>query len=457
MNFFAKSSAAIVFTFVCFSFFSPLVVSAEAAKNLDELLRKVESGRIQENKENKAREKKFIASKNQQQQMLNVMILQQKKQEKISKGLEAKFEENDADLADAEKRLKERMGSLGELFGHITSTAGDVRSNMETSMISLHYPNREKAIKELIDTTSSGTELPSIEQIERLWFEMQREMTEQGKVVRFTADVARSSGTQQEQVIRVGVFNMLTSDGEYMQFKDGSLSVLARQPEGKYTSAAADLATGATAYQKVGIDPTGPTGGSLLAALIDSPTIIERWHQGGLVGYVITAVGVVAMVLAVWRLIVLGTVGARVNAQLKSTTADEKNPLGRVLLAAQKNTKADVETLELKMNEAILKELPALTSYEAILKIIAAVAPLLGLLGTVTGMILTFQAITIYGAGDPKAMAGGISSALITTVLGLIVAIPTVLMHTIVAGRSKHIIHVLEEQAAGIVAEHQEG
>jgi len=105
----------------------------------------------------------------------------------------------------------------------------------------------------------------------------------------------------------------------------------------------------------------------------------------------------------------------------------------------------------------ILKETPRLERSLNLLKIIAAVAPLLGLLGTVTGMIITFQAITIFGAGDPKAMAGGISGALVTTVLGLIVAIPTVLLHTFVSGRAKKILHVLDEQSTGIIAEHTEG
>jgi biopolymer transport protein ExbB len=84
------------------------------------------------------------------------------------------------------------------------------------------------------------------------------------------------------------------------------------------------------------------------------------------------------------------------------------------------------------------------------------VAPLMGLLGTVTGMIQTFQVITLYGAGDPKMMAGGISQALITTVLGLVVAIPMVLIHTLVGGQSRKIINIINSQSAGIVAQHSE-
>jgi biopolymer transport protein ExbB len=127
-----------------------------------------------------------------------------------------------------------------------------------------------------------------------------------------------------------------------------------------------------------------------------------------------------------------------------------------VLQVAKDNWGSDLETLELKMGEAIIKEAPKLSRGLLFLKIIAVVAPLMGLLGTVTGMINTFQAITLFGTGDPKLMAGGISQALVTTVLGLTVAIPTVLLHTVVTGRSRRIVHVLEEQGAGIVAEHAE-
>lgn len=438
----------------------PLTISAQEAtpsKSLDELLKKVEAGRVKEAREHRAREKKFASNKNEQARMLKDIQQQQRNQEAKSTRLEADFEENDKKLAEAEKRLAERMGTLGELFGHLTSTAGDARSNFEGSLVSLNYPDRDKFLNELVEVTSSGTELPSIEQIEQLWFELQREMTEQGKVAKFKANVADAAGNTVEQdVVRIGVFNAVSDSGKYLKYENGSLAELDRQPSGKYLNAAAELASGNAGIVKMGIDPTGPTGGSLLKALIQAPDLEERWHQGGIVGYVITAVGAIAILLAIWRLIVLSMVGGKVNRQLKNTTPNDDNPLGRVLAVEANNKGLDLETLELKLEEAIIKELPKLQKFESILKIISAIAPLLGLLGTVTGMILTFQAITIYGAGDPKAMAGGISSALITTVLGLIVAIPTVLMHTIVSGRSKRIIHILEEQAAGIAATHQE-
>ena len=178
--------------------------------------------------------------------------------------------------------------------------------------------------------------------------------------------------------------------------------------------------------------------------------------QGGYVGAVIILLGIIGVILAVWKLISLAGVSRKVNAQRNAESANVGNPLGRVLKVYEDNREVDVETLELKLGEAILGETPKITSNITLIQVISAVAPLLGLLGTVTGMIQTFQAITLFGAGDPKTMAGGISVALMTTVLGLVVAIPTVLLHSVVSSRSKSLVHTLEEQSAGIIAEHAE-
>lgn len=435
-----------------------LVQAQEKAKSLDELLNFVKSGRTAEARENAKREAEFKQAKNQQAALLAKAKETRKAEEARSVTLEKTFEDNDIQVEAKKKQLKERLGSLSELFGHLTSAAGDLRSTIEGSYTSVQYQDRDKFLDDLVEKMSGSDKLPSIEEIERLWFELQREATETGRVVKLTAPVSKPNGEQSdEQVVRVGVFNVVSSDGKYLTMGDDySLSELARQPGGNYVSLAADLAAATEGLSKFGVDPTGPSGGSFLSALIDSPTLVERWHQGGIVGYIITAVGVFAVLLAIWRFIYLAGVGSKVNSQLKSDKANTNNPLGRVLAVQEENPNMDAETLELKLNEAVLKETPKIESSLTLLKIIAAVAPLLGLLGTVTGMIITFQAITIFGAGDPKAMAGGISSALVTTVLGLCVAIPTVLLHTLVSGRAKRIIHVLDEQAAGIIARQNE-
>jgi biopolymer transport protein ExbB len=229
---------------------------------------------------------------------------------------------------------------------------------------------------------------------------------------------------------------------------------LARQPQDRYRSMAAALAN-ASPGDIVGtaIDPSR---GSLLGLLIQAPSLPERIDQGGIVGYVIIVLGIVGLLIAVWRLLYLSGVGTGIRKQLKNEAPNEKNPLGRILKVYDDNIDSDTETLELKLDEAILREAPSLEKWQGGIKVLAAVAPLLGLLGTVTGMIATFQAITLFGTGDPKLMAGGISQALVTTVLGLCVAIPLVLLHSWVAGRSRALIEILEEQTAGIIAKKAE-
>jgi biopolymer transport protein ExbB len=432
---------------------------AQEARTLDELLGFVKKGQVQESKENSAREQRFSKNKANQASELQRAEAERLRQEELSTQLENAFEENELIIAAKQAQLKEKLGTLAELFGHLTSTAGDLATNMEFSLVSAEYPGRAVFLEDLIKKMSGSDQLPSIEEIERVWYELNREMVESGKVVSFGAQVAKPNGDKAEQkVVRVGTFNIVSEEGKYLQYvaSKGSLEELSRQPSGPYIGWASKLASATDGMHKFGIDPTGPSGGSFLAALINSPDLTERWHQGGYIGYAITAVGAFAFLLAIWRLVVLTGVSSKVNAQLKSDKANDNNPLGRVLKIHEDNPSMEAETLELKLSEGILKETPNLESGLTLLKIISAVAPLMGLLGTVTGMIITFQAITIFGAGDPKAMAGGISGALVTTVLGLLVAIPTVLLHTIVNGRAQHILHVLNEQTTGIIAEHTE-
>ncbi|RLQ23458.1 energy transducer TonB [Seongchinamella sediminis] len=430
---------------------------AQEARSLDELLQFVKQGQTAEAKENRAREQRFAQDKANQAAELKRAEEERARQEQLSAELEAAFEENELLIAAKQKQLQEKLGTLSELFGHLTSASGDLASNIEVSLVSAQYPDREQFLKDLIAKMSGSDTLPSIEEIERVWFELLREIRETGVVTKFNAEVSSPAGERAErEVMRVGAFNIVDANGNYLAYNDGNLSELPRQPSGPYTGWAADLASASSGLHKFGVDPTGPTGGSFLAAIIDTPNLEERWHQGGYVGYAITAVGAFAFLLAIYRLFVLTIVGSKVNAQLKSDKANDNNPLGRVLKIHEDNPTMDTETLELKLHEGVLQETPKLESGLTLLKIIAAVAPLMGLLGTVTGMIITFQAITIFGAGDPKAMAGGISGALITTVLGLLVAIPTVLLHTVVNGRAQRIIHILDEQTTGMIAEHTE-
>ena len=435
------------------------VSAAEDAKSLDQLLQMIEKSQASETKEYKQREAEFNSDKKDQARLLKKAQDTRTSEERRSDRLEQNIRDNEQKIIALRTQLDKRLGSLKELFGHLTGAAGDIRANLNQSVVSAQIPGRTEFLDELIEKMSSDTRLPSIEDIEKLWFEQQREMVESSRVVKFSRQVTMTNGKQREmEVVRVGTYNLMAG-GDYLEFNPDSeaVSVLPRQPDSKHQASASDLQSARSGFTKVGLDPSGPFGGGLLRALINTPSLVERWHFGGIVGYVITGVFVVAILLALWRFAVLFAMSSSVSSQLKTKQPNTNNPLGRVLQVASENPNLDPESLELKLHEAVLKERPAIESGLNLLKIIAMVAPLMGLLGTVTGMILTFQMITLFGAGDPKAMAGGISQALVTTVLGLCVAIPTVLLHTLVNGRAQRILHVLEEQSAGIVAESVEG
>jgi len=434
----------------------PAVAQDSKAMSMNDLLRQVEQGRVSDNKENKAREARFAQAKSEQQKVLNETKREKSGLENRSQTLEQDFETNDLAIADLTATLNTRLGSLKELFGVMQQVSGDAQARFENSLTSIQYPDRGQFLEELAKKIGSSAKLPSLTEIERLWFELQREMTESGRVVRISTNVIMSDGQEAEtQVVRVGTFNIIT-DGKYLKFEPltGNVSELPRQPEqSRFVNSTSDLFNLDSGMVQFGIDPTR---GGVLASLIQVPNLQERIQQGGLVGYLIISIGIIGLLIALERMVVLGLASRKVTAQLASDSARQDNALGRVLSVADDNKAADTETLELKLSEAIFKETPALSRGLLFLKIISVVAPLMGLLGTVTGMIKTFQSITLYGTGDPKLMAGGISQALVTTVLGLCVAIPMVLLHTLVSGRSRRIVQVLQEQSAGIIATHAE-
>ena len=425
------------------------------ARSMAELLRLIEQGQARDSKVARQREATFKQSQNRQQSLLNQSRAERTRQENVSASLEQQFEENQLRIITARQALDERLGALKELFGVLQTVAGDTQGVFNTSLTNIQYPNRGEFLVELGSKMAGASSLASIEDIERLWGMLQKEIVESGRVVRFSNVVTKADGQQEEMdVVRVGSFNIMNENG-YLKFdsKEGTVTELARQPEGRYTGTTSDMINADIGPVTFGLDVTR---GTILGLLVESPTIKDRIEQGGIVGYCIIALGIVGLLIAIWRWFGLTGDSRRVTAQLKSETASTDNPLGRVLAAYESNSGADTETVELKLSEAALKEMPGLTKGLLFIKVVSAVAPLMGLLGTVTGMIKTFQVITLYGAGDPKMMAGGISQALMTTVLGLVVAIPMVLLHTVVSGQSRKIINILQSQSAGIVAQHSE-
>lgn len=429
------------------------------ATSLGNLLDLVEQDRVAESEEYSQRVQEFEQNANRQQEILDITNDRITEQENLQDQLSDQFEANEITIADKREILRERRGDLNELFGTLQGVAGDFLSNFQNSLISAQFVGRAEQLEEIIERAGSTIEQLNISEMERFWFFMHQELTESGRVVTYNGEVSLPNGdTANRSITRVGSFNAV-SDGEYLRYTGaiGHLQVLPRQPDATYLNAAADLQGASSGFTRVGIDPTGGVGGQVLANLINFPTVEEQVrNNSGIIGFIIIGVGIVGISIAFLRLLILSLVSIKVRAQLKKDKPGKNNPLGRVLLVAESNPSADTETLELKLGEAILQETPRLERMLTIIKMIATIAPLGGLLGTVTGMIQVFQQITVYGAGDPTIMAGGISQALMTTVLGITVAIPTIFMHTVVKSRADNIIHILEEQATGMIAEKAE-
>lgn len=435
-----------------------MVATANAqgeAASMSELLKLIEQGQARDSQENRRREAAFAQNRNQQQSLLNQARAERTREENTSAQLEQQFEENQQSIITARQALDERLGALKELFGVLQTVSGDAQGRFNASLTNIEYPDRSDFLVELGSKMAGASSLASIEDIEKLWSMLQQEVVETGKVTRFNHLVTRADGQQEEmEVVRVGAFNIISENG-YLEYdsSEESIAELLRQPDGRYLGTTGDLMDADSGTVAFGIDVTK---GGILGLLVESPTIKDRIEQGGIVGYCIIALGIIGLIIALLRWVALSNDSRKVTAQLKREAASTDNPLGRVLAAYESNKGADTDTIELKLSEAALKEMPGLTKGLLFIKVVSAVAPLMGLLGTVTGMIKTFQVITLYGAGDPKMMAGGISQALMTTVLGLVVAIPMVLLHTIVSGQSRKIVNILQSQSAGLVAQHSE-
>ncbi len=426
----------------------------------EELLELVQKGQFADTQEQRDRERQFRNEKNKQAKLLADAKAERARLEREAARLEVKFEANEALLVVAEVQLKERLGSLNEIFGHLAGLATESRNIFEQSISSAQFgKEREEFLTKLAVKMGQGVTLASIPELERLWFELQREINATGEVVKFTTDVIALDGTvESREVVRVGVFNAV-SDGNYLTYAStrGMYEELPSQPARRYTSTTSDVLDAEAFPVQFAVDPTGPQGGSYLASLIAMPGWGERTQQGGVVGYIILYIlGLGGLGLFGWRLYSLIGIRSLIDSQLAASTLSTDNPLGRVLKVAEDNPKADTETIELKMAEQILNERPPIEKLNWLIKLISIVAPLMGLFGTIIGMIITFQMITLFGTGDPKTMAEGISIALVTTWLGLAVAIPMTFMSAIVSNFSKGILETIEEQAIGMAAERSE-
>ena len=457
MKFISKATAAV--------FGSALLLSAAPAtaqiNSVDALLNDIRQNAAKVEQENRARVQTFQQRANQQSGLLNTAQQELRTLENRAASVERSFASNRNQIDRLENDLKAAQGDFGEVFGLARSKAGEFKALLDSSLITAQYPKRTAVLGRI----SESKALPSSEDLDSIWQTMLEEIKAQRQIAEFEAPVANIDDGAVQPVTRVGPFSIFTSgSAEFLGYKKADaesganaplLTALPKQPGGQISSAAQKVAS-ATAGDLV-YAPLDPTRGELLKSFERVPSFKERhWVQGGNIGKFIIIMAALGILFGIFNIIRLFFAKMAINGQKRKAQPSKSNALGRVMMAYEGSQNKDADTVELKLDEAILRESPKFEFGLNILKLLAGVAPLLGLLGTVTGMIQTFQAMMIYGTGDPQLMAGGISVALVTTMLGLYAAIPLLVLHSFCASMARSIQGTLEEQSAGIVARHVE-
>lgn len=425
-----------------------LFINQGFALDLENLLKNVKTTSNQELIAEQQRLKNFIENKEEQKELLIKVTNELKIENLETKKLKKIIEENEKVLAEKEAELNLKIGDLGEMFGSVRQTSADFLTNYQRSFTASEFPQKE----EIFIKFSNSKKLPTIEELTLFWHTMLDEIIQSGKVSTYQASIILQDGERTLQdVTRIGIFSAF-SKGQFLKYSDdiNSLIELSTQPPSTFISNAKDFEASKAEIKSVLIDPTR---GTLFEMLGNKPTFMDRIHQGGIVGYIIILLGVLGLLFAAYKILFLNLIHTKIKKQQKNLeNYDETNSLGKIAGVFYKNVNDSINDLEIKIGEAILKETNHIKKGQSFVKLLAAVTPLLGLLGTVTGMIATFQAITLFGTGDPKLMAGGISTALITTVLGLVTAIPLLFAYTYISSKAEAIVSVLEEQSIGMLA-----
>ena len=423
-----------------------------AASSLDQLLNQVRTMDVRDARENVEREARFKSNVDQQASMLKDAEAEKTSLTNQSAALVKEFEDNDKQIAQLQQERDAKAGNLGEMFGVLRQAAGDFASETRNSQLTIEFPDRIALIDRLAQTKT----MPPIEDLQRFWYEQQREMTESGKVKQISAPVVGLDGVKTTQkVTLVGPF-VAVADGKFLQYETGAdaFSMPVKEPPSHFLSIARKFETADAGYHPMVVDPTR---GVILTLYSQRPTVLDRIELGGWVGYLIILVGVIGGILAIYQFVFLTTTTRKVHNQLSNlANLSNDNPLGRVLLAFKGKSVPEgeeAEVVELRISEAVMRELPAIQRIQSFLKLAVAAGPLMGLVGTVIGMIETFQVITESGSGDPKLMAAGIGHAMIATVLGLSIAIPLLFINSALQSRSKRIVQILDEQSTGLLAE----
>jgi len=451
---------ALVFVFISAPTLNANLLDGEQINTLDELL--INTKKLQEKEQAiyKEREARFLQEKNKQKKLVDQAQAAWEKEQAIGNPLVKTTQKQKAQIDKLQNELNKHVEELGDIHSLYSQFSGDFIARLQDSLVHAQMPERQKALTIL----QENQELASIKDMKELWLWVMAEMTQAGKNTIFEATVVTPEGrSSQQEVLRIGTFSAF-SKGDFLRYipQNQELIVIAEQPsEQNLMETFSLIAQQNTDNQsETAMSIIDPTRGELLALLGQTPSLYERLLQGKEVGFAIVVLGVIGLFIILYRLIFLAVVWNKTNKQLKNLgNPISDNPLGRIFLqvkAMPEEQRQDDESLQLTLDEAIIKELPKLEQGHSLIKLFSAIAPLLGLLGTVIGMIATFQSISLFGSGDPKLMATGISQALVTTVLGIMVAIPLLLGHNVLVSFSKILLQILDEQSAGILARERE-
>ncbi len=417
-------------------------------QTIDELINVVREGTSARRDILAAREQRFLEARDERAALLEQAIADREREEAVADRLRALYEQNEDDLVELEDNLQQQSGDLTEVFSVVNQVSGDALAVVQNSLVSAQFENRLPLLEKLSDNQTR----PTAAELRELWLLLLDEMNLSGHIARFDVPVISADGEEQVQrVTRIGNFTAL-SEGEYLRFlpESGRLLALARQPIGVTGGSALAFENAEQELLPVSVDPSR---GTILSLIVQTPGFTDRIEQGGLIGYVILALGAIGLLIGAERLIVV-TLASRKTAQVSRGASNGGDHAIEKLQAIAKDPEylADVEAMSAKMDEVVTEYAQQIRRGLSTLAIFAAVSPLLGLLGTVTGMIDTFQVITLFGAGDPRLMSGGISQALVTTQLGLAVAIPLLLIHSFVQSRANNLVTELDEVAADTFA-----
>jgi len=425
-----------------------LITTQVFSLDLEHLLADIKKESNQELRAEAQRLQEFVDNKNKQRDILNNTKRLLKIENKRTIQLKNKIDKNEKILAKKEALLNIKVGDLGEMFGSVRQISADFLTNFQSSLSASQNPEK----KEIFTKFANTKKLPNTEELKTFWYTMLDEIIKSGTVSQYKTNVISNSGERTLATItKVGQFAAV-SEGKYYQFDNdiNALVELSTQPSSGIQDTALTFENSTGELKNIVVDPTK---GSLLALLNMRPTLMDRIHQGGIIGYIILTLGVLGLLFAFYKVILLNIEKRAIIKQMDNLEIpNQNNSLGKIANTFYINKDKPLTDLEVSINESILKEVNRIKSGESFIKLLAAVTPLLGLLGTVTGMIATFQAITLFGTGDPKLMAGGISTALITTVLGLVTAIPLLFAYTYLASTSNRIVSILEEQSIGMLA-----